>query len=134
MGLEMIVTCRSSQGSELPADYRGLYFSKQTVFHVVPGREYRVHEMSLFNSGLIILIVDSTGQPNWYPIELFEVADARLPEGWIFALREGDESGTIAIWGHPRLVNDPALDEALADQDDGARQIFWREVVPASDE
>jgi hypothetical protein len=125
----MIATCRTAKGRELPANYRGLYFTEATVFHVTPGQSYRVHEMALFNSGLTFLVVDDDGQPNWYPAELFDVEDGRLPANWLFALRDGGERGTQAVWGHPRLVDDPDLDDSLADQDPDARVVFWREVA-----
>ena len=124
----MIAKCLANKGRSLPADYRGLYFTEHTRFDVTPGQCYEVYEMALFNSGLIVLVVDDHRQPNWYPIELFEVERGNLPNNWCFALRSGGQAGTQAVWGHPRLVNDPALDEALAGQDSDAREVFWREV------
>lgn len=125
----MKVKCHSAKGRALPSDHRGLYFTESTVFHVTPGQSYPVHEMALFNSGLIFLVIDDDGQPNWYPAELFEVEDPRLPADWLFALRAGEERGTQAVWGHPRLVTDPDLDDALADHDPDATAVFWREVA-----
>jgi hypothetical protein len=125
----MIVKCLASKGHELPTDYRGLYFTEHTRFDVTPGRVYQVYEMALFNSGLLVLVVDDHRQPNWYPIGLFEVEDGAVPSNWCFALRNGGHAGTQAVWGHARLVNDPVLDEALADQDSDARVVFWREVL-----
>ncbi|WBB80434.1 hypothetical protein O7606_03360 [Micromonospora sp. WMMD882] len=85
--------------------------------------------MALFNSGLTVLVVDDKRQPNWYPMELFEVEEGVLPANWTFALRNGGQAGTQAVWGHPRLVNDSALDESLADQDSDAQVIFWQDVA-----
>ena len=125
----MIVRCRTDKGRELPANYRGLHYTAVTIFHVTPGQSYRVYEMALFNSGLIVLVIDDNRQPNWYPVDLFNVEDGRLSADWLFAFRDGGERGTQAVWGHPRLVNDPALDDSLADQDSDARVVFWREIV-----
>jgi hypothetical protein len=126
---KMILRCRTAKGHELPTSYKGLHFTERTSFHVSPGQSYRAYEMALFNSGLIVLVVDDNRQPNWYPIELFDVESGKLPVDWIFALRGGDETETQAVWGHPRLVTDPALDDSLANQDSDARVIFWREIV-----
>lgn len=128
----MIVRCRANKGHSLPSDYRGLYFTEHTRFDVTPDRSYRVYEMALFNSGLTVLVVDDMGQPNWYPMEFFEVEEGGLPADWSFSLRNGGQAGTQAVWGHPRLVNDQALDESLADQNSDARAIFWQDVA-ASD-
>ena len=83
----------------------------------------------MFNLGLVVLIVDDARRPDWYPLELFEVVDGSIPSDWMFALREEGEKGTQAVWGHPRLVGDPELDDALADQDPDVQVIFWREIV-----
>ncbi len=130
----MIVKCVADQGYSLPRDYRGLHFTERTRFDLTPGRSYRVYEMALFNAGLVVLVTDDYRQPNWYPMELFEVEDGNLPDNWCFALRNGGRAGTQAVWGHPRIVNDPALDEALAGQDDDARVVFRREVMIADAE
>jgi hypothetical protein len=79
--------------------------------------------MALFNSGLTVLIVDDDRQPNWFPIDLFEVQDGAMPDGWRFAVRDMLGTGTQAVWGHARLVSDPSLDDRLAEQDDNAREV-----------
>lgn len=130
----MIVRCRTGKGRILPPNHRGLYYTDRTDFHVTTGQSYVVYEVALFNGGLIVLIIDDNRQPNWYPMELFEVEDGTLPSNWLFALRDGDENGTQAVWGHPRLVTDPALDDSLANQDSEARVTFWREIVMPEEE
>lgn len=125
----MIVRCRTNKGRDLPPDYRGMYFTDETIFYVTPGKSYRVYEMALFKLCLLVFIVDDARRPDWYPMELFEVEDGSLPGNWMFALREEGEKGTQAVWGHPRLVGDPDLDYALADQDPDAQVVFWREIV-----
>jgi hypothetical protein len=129
----MIVRCRTAKGRELAPHYRGLYLTKDTVFHVSPGHRYRVYEMAVFNGGVILLLVDDNRQPVWYPAELFDVEDGSLPAGWHFAFRDGGDSGMQAVWGHPRLVSDPELDGLLAGHDSEAEVIFWREVATQGD-
>ncbi|MEV6413265.1 hypothetical protein [Kribbella sp. NPDC051718] len=112
----------------MPDDYHGLYFTEQTIFHLVLGKEYEVYEMGMFNCGLIVLIIDSTGQPDWYPLDLFEVVVGAIPSDWIFAQRTGGPEGMTAVWGHSRLAGDQALDESLASHDEGAVAVFWNEI------
>jgi len=127
----MMVKCLTDKGHDLPDDYRGLYFTGDTIFHVRVDEEYEVYEMAVFNSSLIALVVDSTGRPNWYPIEFFKVSEPRMPSGWLFARRAGDAAGMTAVWGHPRLVGDQGLDEALASHEEDALRIFWSEIASA---
>lgn len=129
----MLLRCRKNRGHSLPSDYRGLHFTEHTKFDVTPGGGYRVYAMALFNSGLITLVVDDYRQPNWYPIELFDVEQGALPSDWVFALRVGGQAGMQAVWGHARLVNDPSLDESLAIQDSDARMVFWRDIANQDD-
>jgi hypothetical protein len=129
----MIVKCRIDKGYKLPDAYRGLYFTEQTVFHVELGMEYEVYEMGLFNFGLIVLVVDSTGRPNWYPIDLFEVAVDEIPSEWVFARRTGGEEGMSAVWGYSRLARDQRLDEALAMHEEDAMIVFWSEIFKSRD-
>jgi hypothetical protein len=128
----MIAKCVSASGYDLSEGSAGLYFTKESIFDVVPGRDYEVHEIALFNSGLILLVVDESELPSWYPIELFEVTDGRIPADWMFSRRAVGTSAMEAVWGHQKLVADPAIDEALANRDDRALEVFW-EVASWSD-
>jgi hypothetical protein len=125
----MIATCRASRGRALPANYRGLYFTEQTVFDITPGQGYQVYEMALFNGGLILLVVDDTRRPHWYPAELFDLQEGPMPSTWRFAVRASDDSGTQAVWGHERLVLDEEFEDAITEQDPDALVTFWRDVV-----
>lgn len=125
----MIVMCRKNRGHSLASNYRGLFFTEHTVFDLTPDVSYSVYEMALFNFGLIVLIVDDTRQPNWYPIELFEVEEGSLPDDWVFAFRGDIPGGMQAVWGPAILVNDLMLEESLAGQDSNARLVFWRDIA-----
>lgn len=122
----MIVRCRTNRGFDLPGDHRGLYFTRQTAFALSLDRDYQVHAMSLFNDGLLVLIVDDTRQPDWYPVELFTIEDGRLPAHWQFALRPVESAGAQAIWGYARLVDDPTHEISLAEHDNEAIAVFWQ--------
>lgn len=125
----MRVICRLAKGYDLPQDYKGLYFTAQTKFHITVGQQYDVYATSFYNGGLIILLIDETGLPEWFPVELFEFSDDDIPHGWKLVPIDNEASKTVAVCGHPRLVGDIELLDALSEHDEAALSIFWKEVA-----
>lgn len=106
--------------------YRGLYVSAQTVFYLTLNKTYRAHGLALYNGGLIALVLDDTGRPNWYPVEAFEVVDGKLPTDWRFELPDEDgPTGIQALWGYPELIDNPDHLKALIERDTLALSTFF---------
>ena len=63
----MRVICRANNAKALTPKYFALSASEQTIYHVSVATEYFVFAMALYNSVMILLLVDDTGKPNWYP-------------------------------------------------------------------
>src|SRR5262245_28806573 len=124
----MMLRCHSSTGHTSQNPDRGLQHTEQTVFNITPGQEYSAYGMALFNSGLIVLILDNDRSPDWYPIELFEITDGALLSDWRFNLRSQGDDGLQAVWGPDRLVSDQAYFDSLAEHDLDAQTVFWREI------
>jgi hypothetical protein len=130
----MRVICRLNTGKALrqkplPPKYFTAFRgeTEETVFHVSIGKEYEVFAMALWQSVIIVLVLDETKKPNWYSIELFSVADGRLPGDWMFNSLANDERGVEAIWGYEAMVSDPRHYEALIERDRNALDIFEQE-------
>ncbi len=130
----MIVRCIVNSGAGLGALGHGLHFSADTRFDVSVGAGYPVHGMAIFERGLIVLVKDETGRPNWYPVELFEVVDGTLPADWRFATRDEGASGMQAIWGYPELVDDPGHKDALIEREPDALAVFAGRVAASPEE
>jgi hypothetical protein len=121
------VVCVGSRGSDLPAEV--LEKSGNTPlskFNVTVGQEYAARAMALWTYGMGVLIVDDTGRPNWKLLDLFNVVDPRLPEGWEFAKRDSDP--VIALWGYPTLIRDPDHHDNLINRKISALDAFLRET------
>ena len=73
--------------------------------------------MAVWESVLIVLILDETQKPNWYSIELFSVADGHLSQDWSFSNNIANEHGVEAIWGYEAMVSDLTHYEALIERD-----------------
>jgi hypothetical protein len=118
----MLVRCLVNTG--VPTQEHGLWFSAKTKFHLTVGTDYPVHGVAVFKRGVIVLLLDDTGKPNWHPIELFEVTDGTLRPGWKFATRDDGDQGMQAIFGYPELVDDEGHKDALIERDPEALRIF----------
>lgn len=90
------------------------------------GQAYDVYAMALWESGLVILVVDDTSVPRWQPIELVEITDHRLPTDWETDI--GEPSDMLkAIWGYSTMIHDPDHD-SLSELEPVALDVFWSEV------
>lgn len=135
----MILECVKGKGWNLSRDpaglipegsnYRGLYFTAQSVFHLTVAKKYRAHGLALFNGAMIALVIDDETLPCWYPAEAFVVVDGTMPHNWRFGLRDQDgATGLQAIWGYPKLVDDPNHISSLAELDSSALAEFFELV------
>jgi hypothetical protein len=89
--------------------------------------------MALWQSVLILLLVDDTNKPNWYGIELFSVTDSHVPVNWQFSTGVANEHGVKAIWGYQRLISDPRHYEALIERETSALEAFCEEKLRMTD-
>ncbi|WP_117215857.1 GNAT family acetyltransferase [Allorhizocola rhizosphaerae] len=87
--------------------------------------------MSLYAGALMVLILDDTRLPYWYPIQLFEVADPALPNEWLFA-DYGNSEHLQAIWGYEELIREESHYDALLERDADALRIFMERSQQSS--
>ena len=124
----MRVKCVLNAGTDLaPFFGRGTLYSQSTAFPVALGHEYSVFGMVLFNGGLSLLVAVEH-QPQWLPLELFDVLDPSVPTEWEFGrMPEGigrSPEGVQALWGYHDLVSNQAHYVGLVERDYEALAIF----------
>ncbi|MEV5901011.1 hypothetical protein [Streptomyces sp. NPDC052127] len=90
---------------------------------VTAGLSYPVAGMSIYAGVVMVLIRDDAQLPGWYPMEMFDVRDPRMPSHWLFAKYPGSEY-LQALWGYEELINDEFHYDALLERDNGALVIF----------
>lgn len=92
------------------------------------GSEYTVYAQVLFQ-GVLMYLLDphDDSQPAWYPAELFELTESKLPEEWEFAFDSTEfRSGIGAIWGYREIVRNAAHYEGLIERETVALRLFAR--------
>jgi hypothetical protein len=125
----MRVTCKANTANAIPPGQISNFVvdPDQAVFHISVGTEYFVSAMALYKSSLILLLVDDTEKPNWYPIQMFSVIEGKLPSDWFFSTTVATQHGVDAVWGYEQLVANPKHYEELIERDPDALRAFKRE-------
>jgi hypothetical protein len=88
-------------GDKLAPKHFAVGYSTSSIFHIGVGKQYVVYGIALWRGLLSYLIVGDYERPEWYPSDIFEVTNARLPPTWHFAFfGQNDETWVNAIWGY----------------------------------
>ena len=131
----MRARCIFNSGAQLGKPTRGTFYSDRSIFQLTIGKRYPVLGLGLFETVMLALVCDETGQPNWLPVGLFQFERRALPEDWEFALLDGvaasggdPENRWLARWGYPELVRNDRHSDALIERDPAALSIFFREL------
>jgi hypothetical protein len=66
---------------------------------LTPSREYECHAIAIFESKLLLQVVDDGELPSWHRAQGFTVRDGSMPSDWIVNLFDGE----------PKLVIGPAF-------------------------
>jgi hypothetical protein len=123
----MQVRCEANIGSALKPEYLSLGYTVESRFDLSVGNAYLILAMMLWNSQLMILLKDDSGQPNWHPLELFSVIDHHLSDEWFFSTQVGVDHGVQALWGYECLVKDKEHYERVLEREPSALDKFHRE-------
>jgi hypothetical protein len=124
----MKVKCIHRRGSALPEELLRLGNTPDTVFHVTYGNSYIVYAINLWKGSINYLILEDGEQhkPDWYPANLFEVTDSRMPSTWQYAFWGNiPEFQVQAVWGYAELALDAGKHyDALMERQEDALAVF----------
>lgn len=111
----------------------GSFYTPETRFHLKAGSKYEVLGLGVWGPALIALVCDETGEPNWHPIEVFELGVQKMPSDWEFSRRAASDAEIlgrwVAVWGYPELVRNVNHSQLLIERDPDALKIFFRELA-----
>jgi hypothetical protein len=120
----MRVKCTANSGNALTKQYLDVGYTLESVFKITQGREYQVFAVGIYGGATLILLSDDDDLPNWYPINLFSVADDRVPRDWHIAYFPGGGNALQLIIGYERLVLDEAHYDNLLERSSVDLEIF----------
>jgi hypothetical protein len=117
----MVVICVTNSMRNLPPN--PLAYNRDAMMQLTVDAEYAVCAMSIYAGSLMVLVSDDTGLPNWYPIQLFRVADSGLSGSWRFA-SYCESAHLQALWGYEELIEDESHYDSLLERDAEALAVF----------
>src|SRR5574340_995911 len=101
----MQVRCIANRGTALSLTAIRAGHTRETRFDIAIGEVHTVYAVSLWQGTVNYLIALFEDFPDWYPAELFEITDYRLPPNWFFKFFGYDDArGLTAIWGYKELA------------------------------
>jgi hypothetical protein len=111
------------------------FHTDRTDFHVEVGTVYLVFGVGIWETVLLVLVRDDTGEPSWLPAGLFDISPSRVPDDWEFVVIDGiaasgaDASNRwVAMWGYSELVRDREHSDGLIKRDPEALRVFEDEA------
>ncbi len=107
--------------------YLRLGYTTGSEFSVVVDKEYEVFAMSLWCGAIQVLLADEYHLPNWFPLEIFELCNLKLPGDWFYAASLHNTGGLQSLWGYERLITDPSHYDGLLERDPDALRHFYEE-------
>jgi hypothetical protein len=109
-----------------PRKVREGYNQKTTYNGIEVNRDYNVYGILFYEDGLRYLLFDDYETPYWYPAELFEVIENKIPETWYYKFYGYDEEGISAIWGYDELVHSEKHFDGLSEQEPEEIELFLK--------
>jgi hypothetical protein len=130
----MRVICIANTGDKLPPKHFEPGGTNPTSrFDLAFKKEYDVDGIALWRGLLAYLIVGEGQRPAWYPSDLFEVVERKLPSNWCFAFfGQDDDVWLNAIWGYEELMSTEHYDQ-LTDMEPQALEMFWKRRLEIED-
>lgn len=103
-----------------------LGYSSEADFHLRGDTTYIVYGISMWRFVLHYLVIpENMSLPYWYPADLFEIVDTRLPPELFFRdFRDNDPSEREFLLGYKELIQDVSHDIGLMEREVNAIRIF----------
>lgn len=137
----MKARCVQNQAKALARTAQKAVGSPNTMFPLSTGEEYDVSATAMLTTGVVLyLTTNKWGRdPDWYPADLFQVVDGRVPCSWQFAyfgsVFKKWRAPVVAVWGYPELVGDlEAHMTGLWEADESILATFYRRRAEAQTE
>ena len=122
----MKVICKHNDPSNLPSgipnnfDY-GLEINKE---YLVTGI------LNFKQSNDLYFLVDESGRPSWFPFQIFETVNNKLPKNWFVKINVGNDYVDYKnLIGFNELCNDDDFFNQLLERDEEAMQVYFRRKI-----
>jgi hypothetical protein len=103
-----------------------LGYSPRVDFGMQVDREYVVYAISMWKFVLHYLVIpDNTSLPFWYPADIFNVTEPRIPSTWYFAHPFGGHGSEVVFeLGYEEIVQNQQHSDDLVEREPEAIRVF----------
>lgn len=123
----MKVVCISNEGFMLSRNSVKEGYDRKTTYRALAiKKNYDIYGMILYDGGMRYLIYDDYENPMWYPAELFEIEDSKLPNFWHYKYYGYDGYNVAAIWGYDELVNSEEHYDGIVEREKEDIELFMK--------
>jgi hypothetical protein len=120
---EMRVTCNANTGKALTTKAL-IGYTPDSIFHVAIGQEYPVFGVAVYRGATLLLLSDDNDLPNWYPVDLFTISEAKVSKDWYSASYQGSGEALQFLMGYERLVTDEGHYDGILERFPADLEVF----------
>jgi hypothetical protein len=124
----MRVDCIANTASDLSEKHFMIGYTDESVLNLARGRNYKAFGISLYRGVLHFLVCDETDLPNWYPSEVFQIVDPKIPSHWLVFSRPDNAVGLQLLISYPAMIEDEFHYDDLLERDTAALDVFRKEL------
>ena len=122
----MKVKCIYITGESLSQKFIDIGWTKQSQMYLKINQEYEVYGMYYYSGIFKYLVVEDDSSPNWYPSEIFEIVNNKIPTWWYFDMIDNPKGGIEALWGYDELINNEDHYDNLINREKVDLEIFHK--------
>ena len=122
----MKIICKYNDPSNLPGG-----IPDDFDYGLVLSKEYLVMGIMTFkNSDNLYFLVDENGRPSWFPYQIFEISNKKLPCNWFVKINyENQFTDYKNLLGFDELCNNENFFNQLLERDEDAMRIYFRQKI-----
>lgn len=122
----MKVICRFNDPSNIPDN-----IPDDFDYGLDLGKEYLVMGMLTFKeSNNLYFLVDEGGRPSWFPFQIFEISNNKIPESWFVKINtDNDYTDYFNLISFDELSNQEDYFNQLLGRDEEAMQVYFRRKI-----
>ena len=90
-------------------------------------KEYFVMGIAMYqDSNCLYYLIDTNGDPDWFPYLLFDITDNSIPRKWFTKVNgKNDDMDIYSLFGFDELCNDSDFYDQLLEREGEAMQIYF---------
>jgi len=122
----MKAKCLYNLGDKLSKPTLRVGYSPNDLFHLNVGEIYTIYGVQVWRGIIKYLTLNAPGSlPVWYPAEIFQLVDYRVPPNWYYKFLTEEEGILNSVMGYQELAMDPKHHDGIIAEEPAAVKLFF---------